>query len=145
MKVLVNNRKAFFDYAFSDELNAGLVLNGAEAKSLKQGQASLKGSYISIRGGEAYLVKAHISPYKYSPESAKSNPERDRKLLLKKKELSGLLGKEKGTVIVPLEILQTPRGLVKIKIGIGRSKKKFDKRETIKKRDIERRIRRGED
>jgi SsrA-binding protein len=143
MAVLVSNRKALFDFAISDELTAGLVLSGGEVKSIKAGQASLKGAYVSIRGEQAYLVKAHVSPYKYATNQ-KYDPDRDRKLLLNKREINSLIGKEKGVVIIPLEIFAT-RGLVKLKIGIGRGKKKYDKRETIKRRDVDRRIRRGED
>jgi SsrA-binding protein len=144
MKVLVNNRKAFFDYAIEDEIVAGLVLSGAEVKSLKSSSASLKGAYVSLRNGEAYLVNAHISPYKYAGEK-NGDPDRQRKLLLNKREINQLIGKEKGLVIIPLEIVEVGRGLVKVKIGIGKSKKKFDKRETLKKRDVERRIRRGDE
>ncbi len=160
MKILVSNRKALFDYSILEEMTAGLVLSGAEVKSLKAGQGSLKGSYISVRsttgkgsGGEAFLVKAHITPYKYAASAkdsaikkdvvkkAAADPERERKLLLNKAELNSLLGKDKGGIVIPLEIFEGRRSLIKIKIGIGRSKKKFDKRESIKKRDVERRIR----
>lgn len=151
MKNLVSNRKALFDFSILEEMVAGLVLTGAEVKSLKSGQGSLKGAYISVRstsgkksGGEAFLVKAHITPYKYAGENAKgkAEPERERKLLLNKNELNSLIGKEKGGIVVPLEIFEGKRGLIKIRIGIGRSKKKFDKRESIKKREVERNIRR---
>ncbi len=143
MKVLVSNRKAYFEYAISDEIIAGLVLTGGEVKSLKSGQASLKGAYVTIRGGEAFLTKAHITPYKYAPTD-KVDPERDRKLLLNQREIDSLVGKEKGTTLMPLEILQGYRGLVKLKIGIGKGKKKYDKRESIKKREVNRRIAREE-
>ncbi len=145
MKVLVDNRKAYFNYSISDELTAGLVLSGAEVKSLKNGQASLKGAYVSMRGEEAFLTHAHISPYAKAGDSKGFNPERDRKLLLNKREIQSMIGKEKGVVIMPLQILEGGRGLIKLKIGIGRGKKKYDKRETIKKREAERRIRRAED
>lgn len=144
MKVLVNNRKAYFDYLISDEIITGVSLSGPEVKSVKSGAVSLKGAYISIHNEEAFLVHAHITPYKYA-KNTDYDPERRRRLLLKKKEIQSLIGKEKGVSIVPLELLLTPRGLIKLKIGIGRGKKKYDKRETIKKRDVERRIRRGED
>jgi SsrA-binding protein len=144
MKTLVNNKKAYFDFAISQELIAGLVLSGPEVKSLKAGQASLKGSYVTIRGEEAYLTKAHITPYKYAAEK-NPDPDRDRKLLLNKKEIASLIGKEKGTVLMPLEILQGHRGLIKLKIGVGRGKKKYDKRESIKKREVDRRISRQDD
>lgn len=86
------------------------------------------------------MTHAHITPYKYAGDKT-ADPERDRKLLLTKKEISGLLGKEKGMNLIPIEIFQGRRGLVKLKIGLGFSKKKYDKRETIKKRDIEKRVR----
>ncbi len=148
MKSLVNNRKAYFDFAISDELIAGLVLSGGEVKSLKAGQASLKGAYVTIRGGEVYLTKAHITPYKYAgnAEGTKGiDPDRDRKVLLSRKEIDSLVGKEKGNVFMPLEILEGRKGLVKLKIGIGHGKKKYDKRESIKKRETSRRIARQED
>ncbi|MEK7075488.1 MAG: SsrA-binding protein SmpB [Patescibacteria group bacterium] len=148
MKILVNNRKASFDYAISDEMVAGLVLSGSEVKSLKAGQASLKGAYISIRTNpkpEAFLVKAHVTPYKYAGNAKNADPEKDRKLLLNKSEINSLIGKEKGTTIIPLEIFVGRKGLVKIKIGIGKGKKKYDKRSSIKKREVERRIKRQED
>ena len=140
----MRNKRAFFDYTIGDQLSAGLVLSGAEVKSLKNGQGSLKGSYVSIRNGQAYLVKAHISAYKYAAQKS-YDPEHDRKLLLNKKEINSLIGKEKGLQIIPIEIIEVSRGLIKLRIGLGKSKKKYDKRETIKKRDIERRIRRGEE
>lgn len=140
MKNLVSNKKAHFEFNIQEELVAGLVLSGAETKALKSGQASLAGAYVTLRGGEAYLTHAHITPYKYSGDKT-HDPERDRKLLLTKKEISSLVGKEKGLHLIPIEIFQTGRGLVKLKIGLGFSKKKFDKRETIKKRDIEKRVR----
>ena len=96
MKILVNNRKASFDYAISDEMVAGLVLSGSEVKSLKAGQASLKGAYISIRTNpksEAFLVKAHVTPYKYAGNAKNADPEKDRKLLLNKHEINSLIGK----------------------------------------------------
>jgi len=148
MKTLVNNRKAAFDYTISDEMVAGLVLSGAEVKSLKASQASLKGAYVSIRHSpnpEAYLVKAHITPYKYSGSAKNADPEKDRKLLLNKKEISSLIGKEKGTTIIPLKIFVGRKGLIKLKIGIGKGKKKYDKRSSIKKREVLRRIKRQED
>jgi SsrA-binding protein len=145
MKILVQNRRARFDYSIEDELVAGIELSGAEVKSLKNSQGSLAGAHISIRGGEAFLVHLHVSPYAKAggANTASSDPERDRKLLLNRRELNSLIGKEKGAVIIPIEVLQTGRGLVKVKIGIGHGKKKYDKRETIKKRDIDKQIRKA--
>ena len=143
MKTLVQNRKAFFDYNLKEEMFAGIQLDGAEVKSIKSSQASLNGAYVSIRGGEAFLAHMHVSPYAKSGKSDdEASAERERKLLLNRKEINALIGKEKGSVIIPVAILETPRGLIKVKIGLGYGKKKYDKRETIKKRDIDKQIRR---
>jgi len=139
---LAENKKIYHDYEISNTLEAGLVLSGPEVKSAKLGQIDLKGAYVEIdQNMESWLINSYIAPYKPAKTSQKNyKPHAPRKLLLKKKELRSLLGKqkEKGTSIVPLEIFLKKR-LVKIKIGIGRGKKKHDKRETIKKRDFEKR------
>lgn len=140
MNSFAENRRAKFDYEIKDTFVAGLVLSGPEVKSIKQGNVSLTGSYVSINSGEATLVNCHVGPYKYSP-SEKYNPTQTRKLLLKKEEINKLLGKEKGLTIVPLEIFQGKRGLIKISVGLGKARKKTDKREYIKNRDAKREIR----
>jgi SsrA-binding protein len=119
---------------------AGLVLSGAEVKSVKAGNTSLTGSYVTVTMRGASLINCHIGPYKYAPSEG-YNPTQGRQLLLKKHEISQLLGKEKGLVLVPLEILSTPKGWIKIRIGVGKARKKTDKREYIKKRDTNREIR----
>ncbi len=139
MKSLAINKRARFDYDIRDTFDAGLVLEGREVKSVKTGNASLSGSYVKINSKQALLVNAHIGPYKYSP-SDDYNPTQDRKILLNKKELDQLLGKEKGTIIVPLEIYIGHRNLVKLKIGVGKGRKKEDKREYIKTRDAKREV-----
>lgn len=140
MKVYAYNRRAKYDYEVKETLVAGLVLSGAEAKSIKNGSVSLTGSYVKISPKEASLINCHIGPYKYASQK-NYEPTQTRKLLLEKKEINRLLGKEKGLVIVPLDIFQGKRGLVKIKIGLGRARKKTDKREYIKKREVDREIR----
>ena len=132
-------------------MSAGLVLSGPEVKSLKSGQASLAASYVSLRNEQAYLVHCHISPYKYAGGDKKgtgnptTNPERERKLLLNRREINQLIGKAKGLVIIPLDIFEA-RGLVILRIGIGHPKKKYDKRASIKEREVKKRIRgKGED
>ncbi len=141
MSVLAKNKEAFFNYVIEHELEAGIVLLGHEVKSVKTGTMSLKGAHVTIRGNEAVLVNAHISPYKYSGEIPGYDPTRSRKLLLNRKEISSLIGKykEQGMAVVPLEVY-TKHGLVKLKLGIGRGKKKYDKRESIKKRDDKRKM-----
>lgn len=140
MKSLAFNKRAKFDYDITDTFDAGLVLEGHEVKSAKSGNVSLTGSYVKVASNGASLINAHIGPYKYAPKE-NYEPTHSRKLLLNKKELNEMLGKEKGLVIVPLEMFVGPRGLVKLKIGVGRGRKKEDKREYIKKRDSKREAR----
>lgn len=144
MTVLAKNKQAYFDYNIEDQLEAGIVLSGQEVKSVKKGDVSLKGAHVTIHGDEAFLVNAHISPYQYAGQLVGYEPARSRKLLLKRSEISSLFGKykEQGLAVVPLEFF-TKRGLVKVRVGIGRGKKKQDKRETIKKREQDREIRRA--
>lgn len=139
-KILAENRRAKFDYQITDTFVAGLVLSGAEVKSAKSGNVSLNGAYVTVSQTGASLINCHIGPYKYAP-AEKYDPTQTRKLLLNKKELAQLLGKEKGLVLVPLEIFVTPKGWVKIRIGLGKARKKTDKREYIKKRDAKKEIR----
>ena len=143
MKLLIKNKKAYFDYKILENLEAGIVLTGAEVKSIKQSQINLKGAYVAITGNEANLLNAHIAPYKFANQNS-YNPTRSRKLLLHKKEIDYLIGKsrEKGITILPLSAY-TKKGLIKLEVGIGQGKKKYDKRETIKKREGEREIQRA--
>lgn len=144
MTILVKNKEAFFNYAIEHELEAGIVLSGQEVKSIKAGNVSLKGAHVIVRGNEVFLVNAHVTPYKYAGNVAGYDPTKARKLLLKRKEISSLTGKYKvqGMAVVPLE-LKVVKGLIKVKLGIGRGKKKFDKRETIKRREANRKIQRA--
>lgn len=144
MKAIAKNNKAHFDYDIMDTYDAGLVLAGNEVKSAKSGNISLKGAYIKVDSKGAHLINAHIGPYKYAP-SETYNPTRSRNLLLQKKEVRQLLGAEKGMTIIPLELYEGARGLLKLKIGIGKGRKKRDKREYIKKRDTQREIKRNID
>lgn len=143
-KVLAQNREARFNYEIKDTLEAGLSLLGQEVKSVKLGNASLKGAYVTLRGQEAYLINAYIASYQYAGDQSGYDPLRSRKLLLRRAELKRLVGlaKEQGLAIIPLE-LYTKKGLVKLKIAVGRGKKKYDKREAIKKREAERKIKRA--
>ncbi len=144
MKSLASNKRARYDFDIKDTFDAGLVLEGREVKSAKSGNVSLAGSYVKVSATGATLVNAHIGPYKYAPQEG-YEPTQSRKILLNKKELNELLGKEKGTIIVPLEIFIGPRNLVKLKIGVGRGRKQQDKREYIKERDTKREARRNTD
>ncbi len=138
MKLLAKNRRATFDYAINDRLVAGLELMGDEVKSIKSGFVSLKGSFIALYQGQAYLVHAHVTPYKHSARKTELDPTRNRKLLLHRKQLDQLIGhKQAGLSVVPTALLQDRR-LIKLEIGIGRGKKLYDKRATIKARDTAR-------
>lgn len=139
-QILATNRRARFDYEILETMEAGIVLTGGEIKSVRNGQVNLKGSFIVIRGGEVWMNHAHIAPYKYAPQEG-YEPRRHRKLLLKKTEIEKLAGvvDGKSATIVPLEIYLS-HNRAKVKIGLCRGKKKYDKRETIKKRDQDRQI-----
>jgi SsrA-binding protein len=138
MKVLAKNKRANFDYDIGDKLVAGLVLTGAEVKSIKAGHISLKGSFIALRNNEAFLTNAHVTPYAHS--HAAENPTRSRKLLLHRKQLDQLTNhKSAGTSAVPLAVV-LDHNLVKLEIGLGKGKKRYDKRETIKQREVDRDI-----
>lgn len=136
------NPKATFDYQILEKLESGIVLSGHEVKAIKNNKVSIKGAFVKIIGVEAYLVGATISPYQPGNVPKDYDPQRSRKLLLKKTELNYLIGKcqEAGITLVPLKIYGK-RGLVKLELAIARGKKKYDKREAIKKRDIEKKMR----
>lgn len=144
MEALVN-KKAYFNYEILETFEAGLKLTGGEVKSVKLGRLSFEGSYISIRGGEAWWVGGTIPPYQPKNSPAGYRPTQPRKLLLKKEELKYLFGRaeERGLTLLPLRVYNK-RGRLKIEIGLARRKKKHDKRELLKKRAIERDIRREE-
>ena len=139
MKIFADNKRARFDYDIKESFNAGLVLSGAEVKSVKGGNVSLAGSYVTASPRGASLINCHIGPYKYAPDE-KYQPTQTRQLLLNKSEINKLLGKEKGLVIIPLEIFLGNRGLIKIRIGLGKARKKADKREYIQKRETKKEI-----
>ncbi len=135
MKLLAKNRRA--------TIVAGISLTGAEVKSIKAGFASLKGSFIALRSGEAYLTNAHVTPYAHAASKADTDPTRNRKLLLHRKQLDQLIGqKQSGLSVVPTALL-LDHNLVKLELGIGRGKKRYDKRETIKRRDTARELARS--
>ncbi len=140
MKVVSQNRKAYHDYHIEDTLEAGIALLGTEVKSLREGRANLRDSYVAVKGGEAYLMNCHISPYSHG-NIMNHEPLRTRKLLLHRKEIDWLRGKieAKGYTLVPLK-LYFKDSYAKVEIGLARGKKSFEKRETIKARDAKREI-----
>lgn len=141
MPTFARNKEAFYSYSIQDTLEAGLSLLGHEVKSVKLGQVSLKGAYVTIRNGEAYLRNAHINKYKYASNLDSYQETRERKLLLHKSEIHKLQNTthEKGITLIPLE-LYTKKRNIKLKIGIGKGKKEYDKRETMKKKEAKRNI-----
>jgi SsrA-binding protein len=143
MKVLSENKKAYFNYQILEKYEAGIALNGQEVKSIKLGRINLMGSYVIIRNSEVYLIGASVPAYQPKNAPSDYDPQRTRKLLLRKTEIDFLFGKsqQKGLTIVPIKVY-TNNGKIKIEIGIGKGKKEFDKRETIKKRETEKEMRR---
>ena len=141
---LIQNKKATFNYEILEKFEAGLVLHGFEVKSLRAGRGSLEGSRALVRGGEAFLVGASIPAWQVANAPKDYDPERPRKLLLNPKEISQLLAAEgeKGLTVVPVSVYNKG-GKLKIELAIGCGKKLRDKRQTIKKRDTERDMRRS--
>jgi SsrA-binding protein len=140
------NRKAHFNYQIEEEFEAGIQLVGSEVKSIRLGKVSLNESYIANIRGELHLVNANISIYE-NANNFNHDPIRARKLLLHKKQISKLISKMevKGYSIIPLKITFNKKNFVKVIIGLGKGKKLYDKRETIKKRDENRRLQREKD
>lgn len=143
MSVLIDNRKAHFNYEVLDTYEAGIELYGFEVKSIKAGKAVLAGAFAIVRGGEAYITGMQISPYQVGNTPVDYDLQRTRKLLLSKKQIDelGKIDQKKGLTIVPLSLYSKGR-LIKVELAVVRGKKAYDKRETIKKRDTDREIRR---
>lgn len=140
MSQLAYNKKALFDYELIEKFEAGLVLSGAEVKSARLGQISLAAAYVMInQNGEAYLINATISPYKFAPHTDNYDPTHARKLLLHKREIDYLRGKiqQKGLTLVPISVY-TKGTKIKLEFALCRGKKLFDKRQTIKEREQKR-------
>ncbi len=138
IKIIAENRKARHEYFIEDKIEAGLVLKGTEVKSLRQGRANLKDSYAKVKNGEIYVHQMHISPYPFAYYD-NHDPLRIRKLLMHKYEIKQLYGKlnERGYALIPLR-LYFREGKVKILLGLAKGKRKYDKRETIRRRDEQR-------
>jgi len=142
-KLICQNKKARHNYSIEDTYEAGIALMGTEVKSLREGRANLGDSYGKIKNGELFLADAHISPYNFG-NRFNHDPLRTRKLLLHKKEIRRLVGKvqEKGFTLIPLR-LYFSNGKAKVQLGLGKGKKLFDKRETLKRKTMERDMERG--
>lgn len=145
MKTVVDNRKAHYNYFLLDEYQAGIVLNGCEIKSIRKGKVNMSDAYCTFTNGELYIKNMHISEYENADSHyAKSEPKRDRKLLLTKQELRRLNQrvKIKGQTIVPLKMYINDKGLCKLTISLATGKHTYDKSQTIKERDLDRELKR---
>ena len=144
MSVLAVNKRASFDYDISERFEAGIVLRGFEVKSVKTGHISLKGSFVTVRGEELFLTNANIPLYKHAGAIANYDPTRPRKLMLHRAEIARLIGKSRveGLTLLPIQVY-TKRGLLKLEFGIGKGRKKFDKRDVIRKRESDLKINRA--
>lgn len=137
------NKRALFDYNLLEHFEAGISLTGAEVKSIKTGHISLKGSFVTRLGRELILTNANIPQYKFAGNLKSYDPVRPRKILLRKSQINNLIGKMSvsGLTVVPLRVY-TKKRLIKVEIALAKGKKEFDKRETIKKREDNRKIKR---
>jgi len=144
MTDVATNKKAGFDYELQQRYEAGLILSGAEVKSVKNGHISLRGSFVTLHDGELYLTNANISPYPFAKSTTAYDPVRSRKLLVRKSEIRSLIGKLqiKGLTLVPLRVY-TKRRLIKLEFALARGKKAYDKRSDIAKKDSKRKIQRA--
>ena len=144
MQAYATNEKARYDYEILETFEAGLVLKGYEVKAIKNGKVSIRGAYVKILSNEAWILGANVSPYQPGNVPPDYDQQRNRKLLLKRSELKYLIGKsqEKGLTLVPLK-LYNKNGLVKLEVGIGRGKKKHDKRAKIIERETKRKLARA--
>lgn len=140
-KIVANNKKARFDFFIEDIFEAGIVLTGTEIKSIRQGKVSINESYAKVRDGEIFILGMNISPYEQG-NIFNVDPLRERKLLLSKREIRKIdeINRLKGKTIIPLRVYINERGLAKVQIGIGTGKKKYDKRDSIAKKDAERKM-----
>ena len=138
IKLVANNKKAYFDYFIEDKYEAGVALHGTEVKSIRMGKCSIKESYIKIENGEVFIYGMHVSPYEKGNIFNK-DPMRIKKLLMHKYEINKLNGKlqQKGLTLVPLQVY-LKGGLVKVEVGLARGKKLYDKRESLAKKDMKR-------
>ena len=143
IKVIASNRRARHDYQIIDTYEAGIVLEGSEIKSIREGHVQLKDSFAHVRDGEMFLIGSYIGPYAFS-RGGGHEPERSRKLLLQRRQIDRIASDlaEKGLTVIPLR-LYLKKGKAKVELGLGRGKRTIDKRETIKQRDLDREMERS--
>ncbi len=139
MKIISENRKAWFNFELSENIEAGIVLLGTEVKSLRDKHVDIKDAFVICKNGEIWLKRCNIPEYKFA-RAASHDPLRDKKLLLHKRQINKLAGKlkEKTTTMVPIKIYLNKKGIVKMELAIAKGKKQHDKRDKVKKRDLDR-------
>lgn len=139
-KIIAQNRRARFDYFIDEVLETGIVLTGTEVKSLRLGRGSINESYAAIEQGELYLINGYVPEYDNAHKSLNHDPTRRRKLLVNRRQLNNLIGqtRQKGVTLVPMALYFSPRGLIKLELGLARGKKQHDKRESQKQQDWQR-------
>jgi SsrA-binding protein len=143
-KLVATNRKARHDYFIDETYEAGIVLTGTEIKSVRAGRVNLRDSYVQVKNGELWLIDTHIAPYKQAGRSS-HEPKRPRKLLMHCREISRLQGKvqERGYTLIPLRLYLKNNKWAKVEIALARGKKLYDKRQTIRERDVQREMERA--
>lgn len=141
MKVITENRKAFHNYEILEKIEAGIALTGSEVKSIREGKANIKDSYVNIRSSEAFLINSHIALYSNASYN-NHEPERDRKLLLHRRQIKKLdqKVKERGLSLIALRMYFNDRGYVKVEIALAKGKRVWEKKQKIKERDIKREV-----
>ena len=144
MKPVATNKKAYHNFHLSQNWECGIALQGGEVKSIRAGEVNFADSYARVEGEEIYLYNLHINPY-LQASYLKQEPDRKRKLLLHKKEIERIVGAvaQRGLILIPTKIYFNKRGFVKVELAVGKGKKAYDKREDIKKRDIDRELKRA--
>lgn len=144
-RILSENKKALFDYQALEKFQAGIVLKGQEVKSIRNKRMNLQGSFVIIKNNEIFLLGSNVPPYQPNNLHEEYNPQRTRKLLMRKKEISHLIGftKQKGLTMIPLTVYNDEHNQIKLEFALAKGKKEFDKREAIKKREVDREIRRA--
>lgn len=145
MKLISKNKQAFFEFEILEQYTAGIQLKGSEVKSIKANKVNMSESYCLIKDNEIFIRNMHISEHNQGGQHNNHEPLRDRKLLLKKKEITNLYDKvkQKGLTIVPLSIILTKTGFIKLEIGLAKGKNTYDKSKTIKLRDLDRELKRS--
>ncbi len=144
MKIIANNKKAFFDYEVLDRIEAGIVLTGDEVKSLRAGHVNLTGSFAHVHDGELFMVNTYIAPYTHAYAKNEDAARRSRKLLVHRRQLHKLVGdvSKKGVTLIPLKIYFNKKSIAKVELGLCKHKKAYQQKELIKERDITRETRR---